>query len=190
MGHEEVQTAARQPPTSATLVSTRCETGTEALRSLATGRAAPRLDNGSRVSREIHARFHESRGVRSPSATHHCRPAAARAVESKLHSGSGSTRVTRTGALSDQPGPGADRGGESAAEGARRRQRQAGICGHEHPGSIWARDAAGAHRWGNEYGGDGRVRPRTVAGQTSRARTRPGRTVRAAPALSGGGDPG
>src|SRR6266545_1292532 len=124
MGHEEVQTAARQPPTSATLVSTRCETGTEALRSLATGRAAPRLDNGSRVSREIHARFHESRGVRSPSATHHCRPAAARAVESKLHSGSGSTRVTRTHTVSNDSGPRTFSRAQPYSEDARRRRHQ------------------------------------------------------------------
>src|SRR6266568_4875889 len=109
MGHEEVQTAARQPPTSATLVSTRCETGTEALRSLATGRAAPRLDNGSRVSREIHARFHESRGVRSPSATHHRGPAPTRLAARQLRARSPTAGAARADAIPNVIGPRASR---------------------------------------------------------------------------------
>ena len=53
------------------MVGERRPTRPDPVRALAAGRAALRLDDGSRVSREVHARFCESRGVRLPPATQH-----------------------------------------------------------------------------------------------------------------------
>ena len=70
MGQAEIQAAARPRQAGETVAGReRRTTRADAVCSLAVGRAARRLDNGSRVSREVHARFCESRGVRFPPAT-------------------------------------------------------------------------------------------------------------------------
>src|SRR6516162_5414151 len=75
MGLLEVQVPARTPSAGAALVGPCCKAAARPVCSLATA-PGTWLDNGSRMSREVHVRFCESGGVRFPSATHlicHCR---------------------------------------------------------------------------------------------------------------------
>src|SRR6516165_2696638 len=69
MGLLEIQVPARAPPACAALVGP-CDTASaKPVRSLVVA-PGPWLDNGSRMSREVHVRFCESGGVQFPSATH------------------------------------------------------------------------------------------------------------------------
>ena len=70
LGHAEIQAAApaRRPGTAMAACCRR--QGQGPLCPLAAGTGAVRLDDGSRMSREAHVRFCESRGVRFPPATH------------------------------------------------------------------------------------------------------------------------
>jgi hypothetical protein len=70
MGQAEIQIAVCARPAGKAVVGERRQTGSEAVCSLEVGRTARRLDNGSRVSCEVHARFYESREVRFLPATH------------------------------------------------------------------------------------------------------------------------
>src|SRR5713101_7361475 len=65
----EIQVSARTPAAGATLAGPCCTASVGPVRSLGT-LAGTRLNNGSRMSREVHVRFCERGGVRFPSATH------------------------------------------------------------------------------------------------------------------------
>jgi hypothetical protein len=69
MGLLEIQVPARAPAAIATLVGPCCTASVGPVRSLGAP-AGTRLNNGSRMSREVHVRFCERGGVRFPSATH------------------------------------------------------------------------------------------------------------------------
>src|SRR6266480_6016311 len=69
LGSAEIQAAASPRQAGAAVPGERRPTGAGAVRSLAPG-AAVRLGTGSRVSREVHARFCERPGVQLPRPTH------------------------------------------------------------------------------------------------------------------------
>src|SRR4029453_17552924 len=69
LGHAEIQAAALPPQASQTVPGGHRQTRADPVRALAAGRVAVRLGDGSRVSREVHARFCEGRGGGLPPAT-------------------------------------------------------------------------------------------------------------------------
>src|SRR6516225_5756859 len=69
MGLLEIQVPARAPPACAALVGPCGKASAKPVRSLVVAPGTS-LDNGSRMSREVHVRFCESGGVQFPSATH------------------------------------------------------------------------------------------------------------------------
>src|SRR6266849_8613620 len=69
MGLLEIQVPARTPPAGATLAGPCCTASVGPVRSLGAPPGTG-LNNGSRMSREVHVRFCERGGVRFPSATH------------------------------------------------------------------------------------------------------------------------
>jgi hypothetical protein len=74
LGNAEVQATERPPQAGLGFPGKRVRTRAGALRSLASGTSL-RPDGGSRMSREAHVRFCESRRVRLPPATHRSMPA-------------------------------------------------------------------------------------------------------------------
>ena len=69
LGHAEIQAIVPASEPGTAMAPSRRSEGTSPLRPLAAGTRAMRLDDGSRMSREVHVRFCESRGVRFPPAT-------------------------------------------------------------------------------------------------------------------------
>src|SRR5207344_1150921 len=70
VGHAEIQAAAPPPRQGAQVPGRRRPTSARTVCALAARRAPRRLDDGSPVSREVHAGFCERRGARLPPATH------------------------------------------------------------------------------------------------------------------------
>ena len=97
------------------------------------------------------------------------RSAAARAAHGQLRPRPAAARAARADPLPDEPGAGADGGGQPPAEDPGRRQHQAGLGGHRYPGQIGTGDAGRAGRGGDRWRRTGAVRAGSTCARSCRS---------------------
>ncbi len=96
----------------------------------------------------------------------------------QLRPGPAAARAARVDPLPDEPGAGADGGGQPPAEDPGRRQHQAGLGRHRHPGQIGTGDPGRAGRGGDRRRGTGAARAGSLAREDPPAGAGAGRARR------------